>query len=263
MSGLLRRLAARSLSRLPASAGALHAAVRSLAGDGPRIGLPQLDRVLVIAPHPDDETIACGGSVALLAADGVPVTVAVITDGEAGAGGPLRGGDVGRLRRGETVSACRVLGIDDLRFLGLADGRLEERRDDLETGLRDLVQETRPEVVVLPWFGDDHPDHRAANRALGSALAAAQATAPDEVWGAEVWTPVPVTRLVDISAVVDRKRAALAEHATPGEALDLGAALGLNRYRSLHGLRGRGYAEAFFAAPVATYFEASATFHAD
>jgi LmbE family N-acetylglucosaminyl deacetylase len=59
--------------------------------------------------------------------------------------------------------------------------------------------------------------------------------------------------MVDVSAVWDQKEAAIAAHVTAGQAFDLEAALGLNRWRSIHGLMGRGYAEGFLAAPVGEF----------
>ncbi len=102
---------------------------------------------------------------------------------------------------------------------------------------------------MLPWFGDEHPDHRAANLALRDAVGAHEI----EIWGGEIWTPAPITRLVDITPVVGRKRAAMGLHATAAAAFDLDAMLALNRYRSVHGLRGRGYAEGFVAGTADTY----------
>ncbi|HET6874905.1 MAG TPA: hypothetical protein VFH70_09015, partial [Acidimicrobiales bacterium] len=111
--------------------------------------------------------------------------------------------------------------------------------------------ERRPEAVFLPWFADGHPDHEACT----AAVAAAGLGQDVEVWGYETWTPLPANRIVDITDAYGAKKAAVAAHATAHLAFDLSATLGLSRYRSVHGLMGRGYAEGFLAAPAGRYLE--------
>ena len=121
----------------------------------------------------------------------------------------------------------------------------------LAAALAELVTRLAPDVLFVPWFADGHADHGACTRGL------ARAGLPSglEVWGYETWTPLPANRIVDITGVVEAKEAALAAHETAYLAFDIGATLGLSRYRSVHGLMGRGYAEAFLAAPLARYLE--------
>lgn len=240
--------------------------MRSFAGRGPIVGLPRVRRALVLAPHPDDETIGCGGTVALLSAAGAEVTVVFATDGEATRGSPDSARATGARRREEAARAAAILGVS-CRFLGLPDGNLVDSLDG--DGLRDgalageiaaAVEAAAPEVVFAPWPLDGHPDHGAVADALalvtarpgrraGRLLAEAEA----EVWGYETRTAMVPNRLVDVTDVIDTKRAALAAHATGSLAFDLEAGIGLNRWRSVHGLMGRGYAEAFLAVSAGDY----------
>jgi LmbE family N-acetylglucosaminyl deacetylase len=224
-------------------------AAASLAGDGPLVGLPSLRRVLVLAPHPDDETIGAGGTLARLAAAGATVEVVVLTDGEATPGTGLEVAEAGRRRRQEAARACVHLGLAPPKFGGHPDGGLAQRQAELAGELGALVPDLAPQAVFLPWFGDGHPDHRAVSAAL------ARTGLPDrvDVWAYETWAPLPANRVVDITPVVDLKRRALAAHVTAGAAFDLDAMIGLNRYRSVHGLAGRGWAEAFLVAPAPRY----------
>lgn len=240
----LRRLAGRVGPALPERVQAKLLAARSWVADGVAVGLPRWERVLVLAPHPDDESLGCGGTIALLADAGASVTVALVSDGEAtlGASGPRA--DVGRARRAEAERAVALLGVEALRPLGFPDGALAGQVDAIGRRLAGLLADLRPEVVMLPWFLDASDDHRAVN----VALAAAAPSEDVEVWGAELWTPLPPNRLVDITSVLDRKAAAIAAHVTAHQAFDLSAMLGLNRYRALKGLRGQGHAEAFLTA---------------
>ena len=242
------RAVARAKPLVPERAWPTLLALRSLRGDGPIVGTPTFRRALVVAPHPDDESVGCGGLVALLADAGCDVDVVFATDGEATIGSPLPAQELSATRRAEAAAACRILGVTRApRFLGLPDGALSAHGDELAAAVRAAVAETSPEVVLVPWFGDGHPDHRAVADAVGAAGADA------EVWGYETWTPLPANRIVDVSAVVDRKRDAIAAHATAHLAFDVGAIVGLNRYRSLHGLMGRGWAEAYLAASSEAY----------
>lgn len=87
---------------------------RSLFGDGPAIGLPHVRSVLVIAPHPDDEILGCGGTLVQLAEEQTRITVFVATDGEATRGSVHSPKETRRRRRAETRAGCAVLGVDDV-----------------------------------------------------------------------------------------------------------------------------------------------------
>jgi LmbE family N-acetylglucosaminyl deacetylase len=228
-------------------------------GEGPVVGLPALRRALVLAPHPDDETIGPGGTLALLAAAGTAVTVVVVTGGETTPGTGLPPEQIVRRRAAEATQACARLGLSAPMFLEHPDGNLCRRLPAMAADLTALLTSTAPDAVFLPWFGDGHPDHQALTDALALTArdpdAAPNLDAKIEVWAYETWTPLPATRLVDITAMIDAKRAALEAHVTARAAFDLDAMTGLNRYRSVHGLAGRGWAEAFLVAPVHRYLE--------
>ncbi|MGH9131962.1 MAG: PIG-L deacetylase family protein [Acidimicrobiales bacterium] len=247
--GVVARAIARAKPVVPEGAWPVLLSLRSLAGPGPVVGRPAFARVLVLAAHPDDESVGAAGTLALLADAGAEVRVVFATDGEATRGSALSRAETGALRRGEAEAACRVIGAGSPRFLGLADGGLTDQVPALAAAISSLVAELAPEVVFLPWWLDDHPDHRA----LSAALARAGAPGNLEVWGYETWTPLPANRIVDISEVLDRKRRALEAHVTAHLAFDVSAALGLARWRSIHGLMGRGHAEAFIAAALEDY----------
>lgn len=241
----MRKASAWLKPRIPAALWPLLLTARSVGRDV-RIGLPPFRRVLVLAPHPDDETLGCGGTIARLADAGRQVVVAVATDGEATKGSAISDAATAALRREEVTTAVRILGAEGPRFLSLPDGGLAGRVDDLAAAVAALVEELRPEAIFLPWFLDGHPDHRA----LSDAVLAAE---PGDLalWGYETHTALVPNRLVDISMVLERKRRAIEAHATAGQAFELDTALGLNRWRSIHGLMGRGHAEAFLALSVA------------
>ncbi|MCU1492135.1 MAG: phosphatidylinositol alpha-mannosyltransferase [Acidimicrobiaceae bacterium] len=213
----------------------------SLAGSGPAVVVPKAARVVVIAPHPDDETIGCGGTLALLASAGSEVRVIIATDGEASLEAACGGREVARRRRIRAIAACERLGVRPPMFLGLPDAGLDRCSDLLDKLLAREIDEFEPDLVFAPWMLDGHPDHRAV------ALSVANLELPDlcAIWTYEVWASLPPNRLVDVSDWWDDKIAALNCHEL--DEADGAAHLALQRWRSLHGLAGRGYAEAFLA----------------
>jgi LmbE family N-acetylglucosaminyl deacetylase len=213
---------------------------------------PPAGTALVVAPHPDDEAIGCGGTVALMTRAGASVDVLYTTDGAQGT--PDRWASPGesssalaRRRAGEAHEACRLLGIRSVRFLGGHDGSLHQR-PELADRLRDIVRESRYDVVFLPWPYDGHVDHRTSFE-LGTRALRGLAPAP-QVWLYEVWTPLVPNAAVDVTAAAGAKREAIGCHRSQLEALDyVDVGMSLSRYRSL--LRpGSGHVEAFFVTPA-------------
>jgi LmbE family N-acetylglucosaminyl deacetylase len=126
---------------------------------------------LVVAPHPDDETLGCGAVIARKRAAGTKVRVLVVSDGRhsGGAGAPAT---LGEQRQRECLEACRRLGVpgDCVEFLGLEDGTLSSV-PDLPERVGRVVERAAPDDLFVPCQRDEHPDHRA----LAAAVAAASA----------------------------------------------------------------------------------------
>lgn len=240
---LLDRWSGRSRRVLSDGAWSTLRTLASVAGSGPLLGLPAQRRVLLLAPHPDDETIGCGGTASLLVRAGSTVQTVVVTDGTGTPGTGLPVEEVARRRRAEAKAACRCLYLDAPVHLGLQDGSVSDHLPALTRLLSEHVERLQPGLVLAPWAGEGHPDHRAVLTAL-VAVPDLRAT----VWGYETWTPVPwPNRVVDVSAVTSEKARAIEQHHTAALSMDVSAMLALDRYRSLHGLAGRGHAEAFLA----------------
>jgi LmbE family N-acetylglucosaminyl deacetylase len=117
---------------------------------------------LVLAPHPDDETLGAGGLIAKLSRAGIPVTIAAITDGE---GAYADTPDLGSTRVLEQTEALHRLGVpaSSIQRLYLPDRDVSFYEDELVDLLLPLV--TADMHLVAPWPRDFHPDHEAAGRA--------------------------------------------------------------------------------------------------
>ncbi|UTT63608.1 bifunctional PIG-L family deacetylase/class I SAM-dependent methyltransferase [Microcella humidisoli] len=129
----------------------------------PLIDLARILSLVVIAAHPDDETLGAGGIIASCAQRGVAVDVVIVTDGAA-AGSPDGTGDsaLAQRREREARAAIAVLApAARVLFLRFADGRTPDDRVSIAAGLSIALADAAPDALVLaPWRGDRHRDHR-------------------------------------------------------------------------------------------------------
>jgi D-aspartate ligase len=189
----------------------------------PRIGLPHPGPLLVLAPHPDDETIMGGATAAALAACGEQVCIVVATAGEATEHPPEGGGDIAQRRVVELHAAAAALGVQDIECWSFIDGGLPAQRAQLAGGIADLIRARRPAWIVTPFPFDAHPDHVAVALALGDALRSETLgpSAP-RILGASVLTPFDpgwVNRVVPSDQGWRCKAAAMCAYGSRGQAL--------------------------------------------
>jgi LmbE family N-acetylglucosaminyl deacetylase len=217
--------------------------------------------ILILSPHPDDETLGCGGTVRLLTRDGTPVDVVFLTRGELGTAAPgaLSPEDSRRLaevRVREAHAACAILGVRQVYFLGGTDGALGEQ-PHLAGELRQLLAAGRYARVFCPWPQEKHPDHAATYGLLLRALGGYETLL--HVWLYEVWTPLQPTLCVPIDGTIDDKVAAIRVYESQLQCLDyLAAFRGLAAYRSLFCPESR-FAEAFIATDSEALLAAART----
>ena len=168
---------------------------------------PPSGPVLVIAPHPDDETIGCGATLALHARRGDAVHVVVVTDGDLG--DPRRlfpAGDYVARRRDECRRAASVLGLHEPRFLGHRDQHCDPA--SLRAQLAAALDEIAPAVVYHPVAAEMHPDHHVAARGALDVLRSS-ARRPRS-FAYESWVPVVPTHVIDVTSAWSVKQSALA-----------------------------------------------------
>lgn len=174
---------------------------------------------LIIAPHPDDETLGCGGLIALKRERGATVHVVVLTDG----------GDAS-VRRGEALDALAVLGVaaSEVTFLGGVDGSLGSLTGAVRAGivaqLASVVVAHGATEVFLPHRADVHSDHEAAYQFTQEALTQAGVAAAQ--WQYAIWLlwwkpflfinlppgHIAHARRLAIDTVWNKKQQAIAHH---------------------------------------------------
>jgi LmbE family N-acetylglucosaminyl deacetylase len=201
--------------------------------------------VLILAPHPDDEVIGPGGTILRHLFAGAPVTSVILTDGRWGGFNP--DGKLVDLRKDESRNAAQIMGMPAPIFFDAPDGELGQTPGIVEK-LSQLIAQTKPKYIYLPALTDGHPDHWSTNCLLHDSLPGIAENLAQNliIRGYEVWTPVLANCCVDITTTADQKRQAIDAFPSQTSSHDYAAAsLGLNKYRSLQHLNGRGYAEAF------------------
>lgn len=229
--------------------------------------------MLVVSAHPDDVDFGVAGTVATWTDAGMTVTYCIVTDGQAGGFDREvpREQMVDVRRKEQTVAAAHV-GVEDVRFLGYADGELEAT-GQLVLALSRLIRELRPQRMVIPSPERDyarihrsHPDHLAAGKAALDAVypAARNPFAHPELLeeGLEPWTVADTwlmghptsNHVVDVTAAYDRKVAAVmaheSQHPDP-DGLEAGIRAAFSANATRAGLPEGSQAESFFVVSTA------------
>lgn len=192
--------------------------------------VPSLGATLVLAPHPDDESLGCGGTIIRLRQAGLPVHVVFVSDGSmshpnspAYPAGRLR-----ELRETEARDALSQLGVSDgaCTFMRLRDTAVpvpgQPGFAEAVVTLTDLIEQVNPVTILVPWERDPHRDHRATWHLLQTART--HLTAPVRVLEYLIWLwelgrpddmPRPDERRVwnvRIDTVIDQRNRAIAAH---------------------------------------------------
>lgn len=186
--------------------------------------------ILVVLPHPDDESFGSAGTIALHTRAGTPVTYLCGTLGEMGRnmGKPAFANreTLPAIRKRELEEACSIMGISDLRFMGLRDKTIEfEDPDYVADKIYGVLLELKPSLVITHYPGHGiHPDHDA----LGAATVRAVSRLPKEKRPVVYCHAITRNRIevlgepdvvVDIRSVIDVKMAAIKAHRSQTEGM--------------------------------------------
>lgn len=134
--------------------------------------------VIVFSPHPDDETLGCGGTIAKKVAEGYAVYVVVLTDGRNAFSKVLNvtsnptPGELKAIRREEVIQALTLLGVpkSNAFFLDFEDGSLSAHEQEVEIAVTSFLKSHLPDEVYFPIKREAHPDHQAANKIVHQCL---------------------------------------------------------------------------------------------
>lgn len=187
-------------------------------------------RVLVVFPHPDDETFGCGGTLANFAKSGIPVTYVCATLGEMGRnmGKPFFATreSLPTIRAAELDEACAAIGIQHLIKLGLRDKMIEfEDPEILTDRIEQILREVQPSLVLTHYPGYAvHPDHNALGAVTIRAISRLSAAERPVVYAhafargsQKALGPADIVN--DISAMSEVKLAAIRAHKSQSQAI--------------------------------------------
>jgi LmbE family N-acetylglucosaminyl deacetylase len=233
------------------------------------------ERILVLAPHPDDETIGCGGTIRLLIQSKKSVKVVFLTSGDKADSShklshvvyneisPLRKGSEGGLLNGphfteyallrekEAEKALRVLGVTDYEFPRFPDRGINDYYEDALEYLLGIMKAYKPDTIYSPSMIELNPDHRTAAALSLEILRRLTEHNTDmsirvRLMFYEVTTPLRPNMLVDITSAYRRKKKAIKKYASQLKLMDyLKYITALNVFRALT-VDGAGCVEAFW-----------------
>ncbi|HVG23103.1 MAG TPA: PIG-L family deacetylase [Thermoanaerobaculia bacterium] len=203
------------------------------------------ERLLVLAPHPDDEAIGCGGLVALHLREKRVVRIVVATDG-------AQGGTADTREQESRRGLSRLGGKAEIEFLRFADRSFG---NDAAPRLREELLSFRPDLILVPSPIEIHPDHLALSQLFCELVQSDETLFVDlaaaRVAFYEVGQPLRPNAIVDITEVAELKYAAIAEHQSQLAQRDYVAyTRGLNAYRAMTMPRTCGYAEGYFVVEL-------------
>jgi LmbE family N-acetylglucosaminyl deacetylase len=155
---------------------------------------------IVFAPHPDDETLACGGTIIKKKRAGADVKIVFMTDGRQSHGHLIAVHELTSIRADEARAAAGKLGVaeNDIIFLEFEDGKLDKNQEVAVHQVAELLQDQQPDQLFIPYYKESPADHWATNRIVLSALQLCQRKAtiyeyPIWFWHHWPWVPVPIS----------------------------------------------------------------------
>ncbi len=205
--------------------------------------LPKIDSFLILAPHPDDESMGCSGSAMLMNDGGVSSAIAFITNGERLHGEASE--IIAAKRIAEAQQSSKLLKCKNTFFLNIPDGEVRQNEILLYQKLFEIIDSTKPDMIFSPSPLDYHHDHIATARVC---LKLHKELCTFKLAFYEVYSTIRFSHLIDISSVVERKKELimnyhLSLYGKPG--VYVHASFGLNAQRSIF-TQNKGYYEAFY-----------------
>lgn len=200
-----------------------------------------MKRILVIAPHPDDEMIGCGGMLLKHVECGDKVYIYYVTSGEYKYLDQLLYEKRKCIREEEIESVCGEAGFIHLGYSDIASRRILEKYSDIEIKLVYILQRLQPSIVYVPHAGEQDSDHKMCNRIAKEALLLSATIDENvktnkctaELRGYEVWTPMAnIGHIENITKYISEKRRIIELYCSQMKETKYSiGVMGLNRYR--------------------------------
>lgn len=177
--------------------------------------------ILAFGAHPDDAELGCGGSLLLAADQALRTAIADLSEGERSSRGDRE------QRQVEKQHAAELLGLVERYSLDLPDTRIGFDSDQ-RLALIELIRHTRPRLVLAPYWVDRHPDHEHSSQLVRAAcyyagvaqIGQGRPHRPTRIYFYMGHTPFTPSLVVDITAVWERKKAAIAAYVSQFTAQD-------------------------------------------
>ncbi|UJS17827.1 MAG: PIG-L family deacetylase [Candidatus Jettenia sp.] len=155
---------------------------------------------VVFSPHPDDETLGCGGTIIRKKRAGADVHIVFMTDGSQSHRQFISESVLKSIRRREAIEATRMLGVgqDNVTFLEFDDKKLWENRTIATDKVIDILLHHKPDKVFIPYYRETPPDHWATNKIVAAALRKIKKETmiyeyPIWFWNHWPWVTVPMS----------------------------------------------------------------------
>ena len=212
---------------------------------------PQGKTILILAPHPDDEILGVGGTLIKMLGKNKKIKIIIVSNGEKTMIKNALPGE--SVREKESQKVAKKLGLD-IEFWGFPQGKIKTDKS-VKKNIENTISNFKPDTLFLPFFADDHPDHRLANFALFKALHGNPQNI--EVWAYQIYSTCFPNVLVDISKEMKTKISLIRQFKSQAYRRDWAHyACGLNALNSRYlKTNTKRYVETFFVLPLKDYLE--------
>ena len=165
---------------------------------------------IVFSPHPDDETLGCGGTIIKKKRTGANVKIIFMTDGGQSHPHLISAKELKSIRANEAVAANRILGVEekDVFFLEFEDTKLNKNKNSAELKVIEILLHEEPDEIFIPYHRDKHSDHIATNEIVLSALQTCGKKViiyeyPLWIWNHWPWVPARASFKPGFSLLID------------------------------------------------------------
>jgi len=190
-----------------------------------KLDISKYSKILILAPHPDDESIGCGGI--MLIHDNVDVIC--ITDGSLGIPSMPKS-EVVEIRKNEFKRATDYANINSVYFLNIPDGKINENWKIFKS-----INFKKYDLILTPNINDQHIDHYYTSKFVAKSIKNKLFVSNSKIAMYEVWNPISIpNKFIDISKIVEKKKELIKFHKSQCKIIDYSTRIiALNHYRGM------------------------------